>query len=129
MTSVFNDFYVDDFLKSMPNEREAALLAAEMRELLQRGGFELTKWASNRPEALRYVSDSSATDAKDHLSTLGLKWDSKLDTFSFAGVQVEGPASRRQKPDRCTGWTVHLPRCPLRPIREAASCAKTRAQF
>jgi hypothetical protein len=86
VTSIFNNFYVYDFLKSMPNEREAALLAAEMRELLRLGGFELTKWASNRPEALRQISDLIITDVKDHCSTLGLKWDSKKDAFSFEEV-------------------------------------------
>ena len=44
---VKRDFYVDDLLKSVDNTASAIQLARDLRALLSRGGFRLTKWASN----------------------------------------------------------------------------------
>ena len=45
--TVKRNFYVDDCLKSVASERVAIQLAKELRELLAKGGFRLTKWMSN----------------------------------------------------------------------------------
>ena len=45
--AVFEDFYMDDFIKSV-NDVEAALtMQRNMRQLLLKGSFNLTKWCSN----------------------------------------------------------------------------------
>ena len=45
--SVKNNFYIDDCLKSVPSENKAIVLVDELRQLLSKGGFCLTKWISN----------------------------------------------------------------------------------
>ena len=45
--TVERNFYVDDCLKSVREEDEAVDHARQLRELLARGGFKLTKWLSN----------------------------------------------------------------------------------
>ena len=43
INTVRRNFYVDDCLKSVPSESEAIRLTADLRRLLERGGFNLTK--------------------------------------------------------------------------------------
>ena len=43
------DFYVDDLLTSLDTASEAMQLYAELKSLLARGGFNLTKWICNDP--------------------------------------------------------------------------------
>ena len=47
VNTVKNNFYVDDCLKSLPSVDEAAQHAGDLRSLISRGGFRLTKWISN----------------------------------------------------------------------------------
>ena len=42
-----NDFYVDDWLKSLEEEENGIKLAAQLCELMSKGGFKLAKWVSN----------------------------------------------------------------------------------
>ncbi|XP_070550708.1 uncharacterized protein [Ptychodera flava] len=42
--SIFRNFYVDDFLKSVDTDEQAVATAKATRELCQKGGFRLTKW-------------------------------------------------------------------------------------
>ena len=48
---------MDDCLKSVGTTEEAVTLVDELRELLSRGGFNLTKWISNSREVLRTVPE------------------------------------------------------------------------
>ena len=45
--TVKRNFYVDDCLKSAENEQTAMNIAKQLRLLLAKGGFRLTKWISN----------------------------------------------------------------------------------
>ena len=47
VSSVNKNFYVDDCLKSLPSTEEALQHASDLKCLLSRGGFRLTKWVSN----------------------------------------------------------------------------------
>ena len=40
------NMYVDDMMKSTSKTERAILLVSQLRELLKRGGFRLTKWYS-----------------------------------------------------------------------------------
>ena len=42
VSTVLRDFYMDDLLKSLPSEDEAAQLALQLIVLLTRGGFQLS---------------------------------------------------------------------------------------
>ncbi|KAJ8034141.1 hypothetical protein HOLleu_20860 [Holothuria leucospilota] len=50
--TVNESFYVDDCLKSVQTKEQAVALVKELRELLHRGGFRLTKWVSNSRDVL-----------------------------------------------------------------------------
>lgn len=54
---VGEDFYVDDILTSCGTESEAAQLCLELRECCQRGGFRLTKFASNKESVLEVLPE------------------------------------------------------------------------
>ena len=53
--TVRRNFYVDDCLKSVDSVEEAVELASELKNLLVRGGFNLTKWTSNHPAVLEAI--------------------------------------------------------------------------
>ena len=57
--TVRRNFYVDDCLKSVRNEVEAIPLVSDLRELLSKGGFRLTKWISNSRRVRSNIRESS----------------------------------------------------------------------
>ena len=67
-TAVKENFYVDDALLTTNDEQSAIHLAQDMRGILARGGFNLTKFASNSTEVLK-------TTPCDMLSKQGLDLD------------------------------------------------------
>jgi len=52
------NFYVDDCQKSLPSVEDAVCHVGELRSLLQRGGFGLTKWISNNRAVLESMPES-----------------------------------------------------------------------
>lgn len=52
VSTIPRDFYVDDCLKSVESDQTAIPLVGELRQLLSKGGFQLTKWTSNSQKAL-----------------------------------------------------------------------------
>ena len=60
-TIKLDKFYVDDLLKSVPDVASARTLTREVSQLCGRGGFNLTKFMSNRPEALSEVPKDKVT--------------------------------------------------------------------
>ena len=72
-------FYVDDLLTSVDTKEEAILLKKELVEILELGGFHLTKWNSNIPE----LCDASPTNA-NHSPT--------VDSLDQAVNQTAGPS-------------------------------------
>lgn len=59
-------FCVDDCLKSTPTVSSAIPLAQDLRDLLKKGSFHLTKWTSNSRELLASISkDEGAKEVKD----------------------------------------------------------------
>ena len=58
VNTVNRNFYVDDCLKSLPSVEDADCDVGELRSLLQRGDFRLTKWISNSREVLESIPGS-----------------------------------------------------------------------
>ena len=89
--TVKRNFYVDDCLKSVESDYQAINLQGELRQLLSRGGFRLTKWVSNSIKVLESVPESErAPKAKDLdlgnsaiERALGVRWNVPSDTFGF----------------------------------------------
>lgn len=45
--TIYNNFYVDDCLKSLPTEEDALPLVVDLVDICAKGGFQLVKWTSN----------------------------------------------------------------------------------
>ena len=78
------NFYVDDCLKSVETEEKAIHLAKYLRQLLQKGGFRITKWMSNSLKVLESLPESErATTVKNlHIErALGVRWEVISDRF------------------------------------------------
>ncbi|XP_074624387.1 uncharacterized protein LOC141882335 [Acropora palmata] len=80
INTVRRNFYVDDCLKSLPSVEDAVSHVDELRSLLQRGGFRLTKWISNSREVLESIPESERVQEikkldlqKDELHLVPLK--------------------------------------------------------
>ena len=103
--TIDQDFYVDDCLKSVATEEEATRLVTQLRELLARGGFRLTKWLSNSRTVLKSIPQAECAKAvttidleKELLPSeraLGVLWKVETDTFGFDTNCKEKPDTRR----------------------------------
>ncbi|XP_043217631.1 uncharacterized protein LOC122379454 [Amphibalanus amphitrite] len=104
LATVRRNFYVDDCLRSAPTVEEARSLALEVKTLCSRGGFELTKYVSNKEEALNEIP---STDRAERVTekgldlvegasvkkALGVKWNLGRDTLGFCVNDLD-----KQKP-------------------------------
>ena len=102
--TVNKNFYVDDLLKSVPTPEEAITLKDELKEMLQRGGFNLTKWSSNNKEVRLTITDDEKAKSLKNLSldedlpnerALGVLWDVNEDKFRIKAEVQDKPLTRR----------------------------------
>jgi hypothetical protein len=78
-------------------------LAADLRYILQRGGFRLTKWVSNSPKVVGSIPEPErAGSVKDVCPgqptlerALGVQWNVGLDQFGFK-IKMKGKLSTRR---------------------------------
>lgn len=88
------NFYVDDCLKSVKTVDDALHLVKELPQLLDRGGFHLTKWVSNRREVMASIPAEERAPTIVNLDlgnlptnrALGVQWDVEKDAFGFEVV-------------------------------------------
>ena len=103
INTVRRNFYVDDCLKCVPSESEAICLTADLRRLLERGGFNLTKWVSNSRKLIESLPESDRAGSFKDLHdgqmpvecTLGVHWDMEGDIFCFKIEVKDKPLTRR----------------------------------
>ena len=103
--SAINDFYVDDLLKSMGDEEKAVMMVEQLRDLMSKGGFRLTKWISNNRTVLASIEEKERAKQVRDLDlnfealpierALGVYWDVEMDRFSYHIVLKERPLTRR----------------------------------
>ena len=101
--AVRRNFYVDDCLKSVGSEQDAIRLIDQLRHLLAKGGFRLTKWISNSTEVIESVPASERAGSVkeldlDHLPVervLRMQWDVQSDLFGFKITVKDRPLTRR----------------------------------
>ena len=53
--AIQNNFYMDDFIKSVETPEEAVEVFRQLRHLLSQHGFQLTKWISNSDEVCKAI--------------------------------------------------------------------------
>ena len=95
------DFYVDDLLTGAQTLQEALKLRNDLINLLQKGGFNLRKWASNHPSLRHEFSNDRSSahlslDPTETVKTLGLYWDSVTDSFLYS-VNLPNPMEKISK--------------------------------
>ena len=82
---------MDDFLKSVTSEVQAITLCQEMIQVMERGGFNLTKFKSNSNMVLKALPDNEyekttqdlEIDAERVEKILGISWKIKDDKILF----------------------------------------------
>ncbi|XP_071085629.1 uncharacterized protein [Haliotis cracherodii] len=103
--TVTDNFYVDDCLKSVDSKEKGIKLVQNVYDLLQRGGFRLTKWTSNSRTVLQSIPvEERAKELKDinlcddelpQEKALGVKWDTETDQLGFKFQPKNRPATKR----------------------------------
>lgn len=80
-TTIINDFHVDDLLSGADTELEIKQLRDETIKILEQGGLQLRKWASNFPGALKGIAHTNSSEPVhfinkgEEVSTLGMQWN------------------------------------------------------
>ena len=102
---VYNNFYVDDGLKSVAKPAEAIDLLTSTRAMLARANLRLHKIASSHPEVTHaFPREDQASDLRDldfSLDTvpiqraLGVLWEISADAFTFKVSLEKRPFTRR----------------------------------
>ncbi|KAJ8974281.1 hypothetical protein NQ317_012597 [Molorchus minor] len=96
-----NSTYIDDVVTGCDSIDDALALQTELIDLLKRGGFELHKWASNKPEVLSHLPQSPVNfathslDSEDITKVLGLCWQPPSDTFTYKVAPIERSCTKR----------------------------------
>ncbi|XP_071085478.1 uncharacterized protein [Haliotis cracherodii] len=103
--TVTDNFYVDDCLKSVDSKEKGMKLVQNVCDLLQRGGFRLTKWTSNSRTVLQSIPvEERAKELEDinlcddelpQEKALGVKWDTETDQLGFKFQPKNRPATKR----------------------------------
>ena len=87
---VLNNFYMDDFYEAVDSKEEAHQLIKDLSSMLQRGGFNLTKWVTTDKEILANIPPLKTAITSDKLDdtnstqrVLGVKWNLHRDELIF----------------------------------------------
>ena len=89
--TVKRNMYVDDLMKSAKETSEEIGLVRQLRHLLEKGGFRLTKWYSNSREVMKTIPETERAKSVKYLeldrlpteSALGIKWNTEEDKFEW----------------------------------------------
>ena len=107
--TIQNNFYMDDFIKSVETPEEAIKVFKQLQPLLSKYGFDLKKWITNSdvvnnaiPEDLRSISKTKHVEvepSQEGSSVLGLRWtitDDSLQVCRGTRKEVETPITQRK---------------------------------
>lgn len=90
---VLTCFYMDDYLGGGDTEEKAKEIKYQLECLMQKGGFELSKWCSNSLELGNLDEDKLKNgipcSERDTTSVLGLHWSPTKDEFVFKLLPIE----------------------------------------
>ena len=107
--AIQNNFYMDDFIKSVETPEEAIEVFNQLQPLLSQHGFELKKRISNNdevteaiPEDWKSISNTKQVEVEPNAegsSVLGLQWTVTDDSFQVCrgtNKKVETPITQRK---------------------------------
>lgn len=99
------NFYVDDCLKSTVDGDTTVSLCTNLRNMLAKGGFRLTKWSSNSWKVVNAIPEDERaqgfqdldlnTDSLPMERALGIHWCAETDQFKFKINFKDHPHTRR----------------------------------
>ena len=104
--AIQRNFYMDNFLKSVRTHQEAIEIYQKVREIFNKGGFNLTKWITSDEEVKSQIqeTDRSTKIVKtskaepQSSSILGLNWNVDTDSLIVCrGTEQEVPAKITQR--------------------------------
>ena len=89
-----NNFYIDDYIKSMSNEKDLISLTCKVVSVLKCHGFNLKKFISNSEKVLQSLPQSTLNQKYVNLEfssptserALGLIWNIQKDAFTFKPI-------------------------------------------
>ncbi|XP_068750874.1 uncharacterized protein [Montipora capricornis] len=98
--------YVDDCLSGADDVEATVKLQQSLDKMMERGGFNLTKWASNSREVLSHIAEQEQAEAStldlnasEPLKALGICWNILTDCFLFnvspSMLTVSDPETKR----------------------------------
>ncbi|XP_068204676.1 uncharacterized protein [Palaemon carinicauda] len=103
--TIKTNFYVDDYLKSVPSEEQALRLVKDVTAALKERGFRLTRFVSNSKLVLKSIPQEDRSKDRqtcdldyDELHVeraLGLQWNIENDYFTFSASLDPKPFTRR----------------------------------
>ncbi len=101
--AILANFYVDDYLASVDTVEEADKLRESLCQLLNLCGMTLRKWRASSDNVLEKIppdllekEDRKELMKSDALKTLGVHWDTKMDSFFVATPSLnEGVVTKR----------------------------------
>eukprot|EP00112_Aurelia_sp_Birch-Aquarium-sp1_P011096 Seg2340.7 transcript_id=Seg2340.7/GoldUCD/mRNA.D3Y31 product="hypothetical protein" protein_id=Seg2340.7/GoldUCD/D3Y31 len=90
---VKKNFYVDDLLKSVKSSEDAVGVYKDLKKLLSLGGFNLTKWISNKREVIDAIPEENRSKELKKINferdilpverALGVQWNVANDSFQY----------------------------------------------
>lgn len=99
---IANCTYIDDILAGSSSVEDALKLQADLIRLLELGGFELAKWASNDTSLLDHLPPDKcdmqpffSPEVEISLKLLGVYWDPNSDSFSYHTAPFECNHTKR----------------------------------
>lgn len=103
---VLSNMYVDDCLTGDDSVEASVELQKSLDKMMECGGFNLTKWASNSKEVLSHIAkqdqaQSNTTDFSESepLKALGICWNTITDSFLFnipqSVLKMNDPETKR----------------------------------
>lgn len=97
--AIKEQFYMDDLMNGADTPNEAINEAKQINDILKKGGFTLTKWASNNLQFMQSIPpcDRSSGAHVDlnidgTVKALGIKWNIGKDKFQYGVVLPPSPA-------------------------------------
>ena len=97
LQAVLNNFYMDDFIQSFSTPVAARQLTNDLRTVLQRGGFRLTKFISNNSDALSSIPAEDREKSASKTKVLGQTWCLRTDSYTAPPPNsVDNPTTLRQ---------------------------------
>ena len=103
--AVKRNFYMDDFFKSVKSTGEAMEIQQQLAEMLNLGGFHLTKWISNEKEVIEQISEPERAPSVKVVDenivmpverALSVSWDTNSDCFVYEVVKRNIADTRRK---------------------------------